>query len=308
MSIDALQEKIRKLKNPSMIGLDPTVELLPPHLLEEAYRTHGQSLEALAAAYETFCGEILQALQGLVPAVKVQSYCFDALGSCGIAAMQRLLRQAQHLGFYVMMDANYSSVGHISQLYAAAVFGGLRTPDGACLQPYACDGLSINPYLGSDSVKAFLPYCKLQGKNLFLCVKTSNKSSREVQDLISGSRMVYSAVADLAMRWSIDLFGKNGYSELIAVVGAPYPQVLRALRQQYDRLFFLVPGYGAQGGTAKHVSEAFTAAGRGAIVSASRSVIGAWQKTGSDGRDWARCAKDAACKMRDDLAKYVTVI
>ena len=81
-----------------------------------------------------------------------------------------------------------------------------------------------------------------------------------------------------------------------------------ALRQQYDRLFFLVPGYGAQGGTAKHVSEAFTAAGRGAIVSASRSVIGAWQKTGSDGRDWARCAKDAACKMRDDLAKYVTVI
>ena len=87
MSIDALQAKIRKLKNPSMIGLDPTVELLPPHLLEEAYRTHGQSLEALAAAYEIFCGEILQALQGLVPAVKVQSYCFDALGSCGIAAM-----------------------------------------------------------------------------------------------------------------------------------------------------------------------------------------------------------------------------
>ena len=166
MSIDALQAKIRKLKNPSMIGLDPTVELLPPHLLEEAYRTHGQSLEALAAAYEIFCGEILQALQGLVPAVKVQSYCFDALGSCGIAAMQRLLRQAQRLGFYVMMDANYSSVGHISQLYAAAVFGGLRTPDGACLQPYACDGLSINPYLGSDSVKAFLPYCKQQGKNL----------------------------------------------------------------------------------------------------------------------------------------------
>ena len=95
MSIDALQAKIRKLKNPSMIGLDPTVELLPPHLLEEAYRTHGQSLEALAAAYETFCGEILQALQGLVPAVMVQSYCFDALGSCGIAAMQRLLREGK---------------------------------------------------------------------------------------------------------------------------------------------------------------------------------------------------------------------
>ena len=147
MSIDALQAKIRKLKNPSMIGLDSTVELLPPHLLEEAYRTHGQSLEALAAAYEIFCGEILQALQGLVPAVKVQSYCFDALGSCGIAAMQRLLRQAQHLGFYVMMDANYSSVGHISQLYAAAVFGGLRTPDAGTIRVAGIDPATNSPEL-----------------------------------------------------------------------------------------------------------------------------------------------------------------
>lgn len=308
MSVDMLQTKIRKRKNPSMIGLDPTIELLPPHLLQQTYQQYGESLEALAAAYEIFCGDILQALRGVVPAIKLQSYCFAALGSCGIAVMQRLLQKATALGFYVMLDANYSSVGHISQLYAASVFGGMRMPDGTCLQPYACDGISVNPYLGSDSVKAFLPYCKRQEKNLFLCVKTSNKSSREVQDLISGDRMVYSAVADLAMRWSVDLFGKSGYSQLIAVVGAPYPQVLRALRQRYDRLFFLVPGYGAQGGTAKHVSQAFTAAGHGAIVSASRSIIGAWQKTGSDGRDWAQCALDAACKMRDDLAKYVTVI
>ena len=221
------------------------MELLPPHLLEEAYRTHGQSLEALAAAYEIFCGEILQALQGLVPAVKVQSYCFDALGSCGIAAMQRLLRQAQRLGFYVMMDANYSSVGHIPQLYAAAVFGGLRTPDGACLQPYACDGLSVNPDLGSDSVRGVFALLQAAGEE--------SVPLRQDLEQISfpGRCRTSSPVAEWstarwqisAMRWRIDLFGKNGYSELIAAVGAPYPQVLRALRRQHhDRLFFLGAG------------------------------------------------------------------
>lgn len=308
MSVDALQMKIRKLKNPSMIGLDPTVELLPPHLLQQAYAEYGQSLRAIAAAYEKFCSGILQVLQDVVPAVKLQSYCFAALGCEGVAVMQSLMRQASDMGYYVLLDANYGSVGHISQLYAASVFGGLRTSDGTCLQPYACDGVSISGYLGSDGVKPFLPYCKEQGKNLFLYVKTSNKSSREVQDLISGDRVVYSAMADLAMRWSVDLFGKTGYSEIIAVAGAPYPQILRTLRQKYDRLFFMVPGYGAQGGTAKNVSQAFDRMGHGAIVSASRSIIGAWQKAGSDGCDWAECARQAALKMRDDLSKYVTVI
>lgn len=308
MSIDTLQAKIRKMKNPSMIGLDPTVELLPPHLLQEAYQAHGQSLRAIAQAYLHFCSGILDALQQVVPAVKLQSYCFEALGAEGVAVMQTLMEQAARLGYYVLLDANYGSIGHISQLYAASVFGGLRTTDGTCLSPYTCDGVSINGYLGSDGVKPFLPYCKEQRKNLFLYVKTSNKSSREVQDLISGDRVVYSAMADLAMRWSIGLFGKCDYSEIVAVVGAPYPNILHNLRQKYPQLFLMVPGYGAQGGTARNVKEAFDPFGHGAIISASRSVIGAWQTAGSDGLDWAEHACRAARKMQADISKFVTVM
>ena len=308
MSVDVLQTKIRKLKNPSMIGLDPTVELLPPELLQQAYGQHGQTLQAIASAYQVFCEGVLDALQGVVPAVKLQSYCFEALGADGVAVQQQLMQKAQKMGFYVLLDANYGSVGHITQLYAASVFGGLRTPDGTVLTPYTCDGVSVSGYLGSDGIKPFLPYCKEQGKNLFLYVKTSNKSSREVQDLISGDRVVYTAMADLAMRWSAGLFGKSDYSEIIAVAGAPFPQILRTLRQKYDRLFLMVPGYGAQGGTARNVSEAFDRFGHGAIVSASRSILGAWQKAGSDGSDWAEQARQAALKMRDDISKYVTVM
>lgn len=308
MSVDALQAKIRKLKNPSMIGLDPTVELLPPHLLQEAYAAHGQTLQAIAQAYLQFCGGILEALQPVVPAVKLQSHCFAALGAEGVAVMQQLMDRASRMGYYVLLDANYGSVGHISQLYAASVFDGVTTADGTCLTPYVCDGLSVSGYLGSDGIQPFLPYCKKQGKNLFLYIKTSNKSSREVQDLVSGDRVVYSAMADLAMRWSVGLFGKCDYSEIIGVVGAPYPAVLRSLREKYPQLFLMVPGYGTQGGTAKHVREAFDRFGHGAIVSASRSVIGAWQKAGSDGRDWAEQACRAAMKMRDDISKFVTVM
>ena len=308
MSIDALQTRIRRTKNPSMIGLDPTIELLPPHLLAEAYAEQGQTLEAVAQAYQVFCEGILEELADLVPAVKFQSYCFEALGAAGVAVMQDLMKKATDMGLYVLLDANYGSVGHISQLYAASVFGGLRTADGNCLTPYCCDGVSVSGYLGSDGVKPFLPYCKEQGKNLFLYVKTSNKSSREVQDLVSGDRLVYSAMADLAMRWSTGLFGKCDYSQIVAVAGATFPGILRTLRQKYPQLFLMVPGYGAQGGTAKQVSEAFDRFGHGAIVSASRSIIGAWQKAGTDGTDWAVQARIAAEKMRQDISKYVTVM
>ena len=138
-------------------------------------------------------------------------------------------------------------------------------------------------------------------------MRTSNKSSREVQELISGDRLVYTAVTDLIMRWSIDLFAKNGYSEIAAVVGATQPDAIRSLRQKYDRIFLLVIGYGAQGGHARNVQYAFDRLGRGAIVSASRSILGAWQKTG-DGEHFADGAKAACIKMRDDILKYLLVI
>ena len=142
---------------------------------------------------------------------------------------------------------------------------------------------------------------------MFLLTRSSNKSAREVQDLLSGDRVVYQVMADLAMRWSTDLFGTNGYSQIGLAVGATNPQILARLRDRYDRLFFVVPGYGAQGAGAKDAQYAFDKFGHGAAVMAGRSILNAWQKTG-DADNYAQLAREAAEKMRRQLSGYVTVI
>ena len=309
MSIDALQSKIRKFKNPSMLGLDPTPELIPQHLFDAAYTQYGKTLRAMGECYRVFCTALLDELCDVVPAVKIQSACFEALGFEGVKVMQELMAYAKELGYYVLLDSMRGDVGNIAAIQARAVFGELEA-QGEFYRPYTCDGVTVNGYLGSDGITPFLPYLQDNSqKNIFLIIKSSNKSSREVQDLISGDRIVHTAMADLAMRWSQNLFGKCGYSEIVAVVGATHPQTLKSLRSRYDRLFFMVPGYGAQGGTARTVQYAFDRFGHGAIISASRSIIAAWQKVeGNDGRDYRQAARAAAEKMRDDIGKFVTVL
>lgn len=307
MSIDVLQDKIRAMKNPAMFGLDPYLPILPAHIVHEAYEAHGETLRAAGEAYYRFCTELLDALSEQIPAVKLQSACFEALGAEGIAQMQRVSAYARKKGYYVLIDSMRGDVGNVAEIYAQAMFGSV--PVGQTSHKlYECDGLTVNGYLGSDGVKPFLPYCKREGKNIFLLLKTSNKSSREVQDLLSGDRVIYTAMADLALRWSEGLFGRHGYSEIGAVVGATFPQTMKLLREKYDRLFFLVPGYGAQGGTAKNVQFAFDRFGHGAVITASRSIICAWQKTDSDGTNYLDCAKDAAWKMQKDIGKLVKVL
>lgn len=306
MSIDLLQSKIRKLKTPIMVGLDPTRELIPPELLASCEGRLGVGPEAEAESYLLFCKGILDALKKAIPAVKVQTACFEALGWQGVKAMQELLAYAKKLGFYVLLENMRADVGHIAALTAESVFGGLRYGEER-RYPYPCDGLVLNGYLGSDGVKPYLPY--LRGdeiKNLFIVVKSSNKSSAEVQDLLSGDRVIHTAMADLTLRWSTDLFGKCGYGEVGAVVGLSSPRAIQALRKRYDTLFFLVPGYGAQGGVAKHAAYAFDRFGHGAIVCASRSILGAWRE--QPGVDWPEAAQAAVEKMKRQLEGYVTVL
>lgn len=307
MSIDVLQNRIRKLKNPSAVGLDPRLELIPGAILEDAFSRFGQTPEGAAEAQRIFCIGVLDALADIVPAVKFQTADFLAFGHAGIAALETLSSYAAKKGYYVLMDTMRGDVGPTAQVCANTYFGG-TTIGGQAYLPFCADAVTLNAYPGSDGIKPFLPYCKDQGKNLFLLVKTSNKSSREIQDLISGDRVVHTAMADLAMRWSADLLSKSGYSEVGIVVGATHPAVLRTLREKYDRLFFLVPGYGAQGGGAKDVSNAFDRFGHGALVCASRSILAAWQKDGTDGAPYADSIRAAAIKMRADIGSYITVI
>lgn len=306
MSIDVLQTKIHKLKCPVMVGLDPTPDLIPGYILTESREQYGDTPQALAMAYERFCNGILVAVCGIVPAVKVQERCFTALGADGMSAMQRVMSKATQMGFYVLLDSNFASVEHISRIYADSLFGETVIGENV-YRPFECDGVTVSGYLGGDNVRPFLPYCKEQQKNLFCYVRTSNKSSREVQELISGDRVVYTAMADLIMRWSLDCIGKNGYAEIAAVVGATQPTAIQTLRKKYDRLFLLVTGYGAQGGHSRNIQYAFDKFGHGAIVSASRTILGAWQKTGEE-KAYKDAARQAAVKMRDDITKYLMVI
>ena len=168
MSIDVLQEKIRKLKNPSMLGLDPAVELIPEFLLQESVGKMGNTMDALADAYTRFCAEILHALKETVPAVKIQSACFEALGAAGAAAMHKLMLEAQELGYYVVLDSMRGDAPHIAQTMADSIFGGMPAVE-IDSRPWGCDGLTLNGYFGSDSVKPFLPYCGENGKSFVFC-------------------------------------------------------------------------------------------------------------------------------------------
>ena len=307
MSMDRLQEKIRKCKNPSLLSLDPTGQVIPPHLVEEAVREKGETLEAMALACENFCRGILDAVGEIMPGVSVKTAGFFSLGSAGIEAMERILAYAREKDLYVILDGAFGEPGFAGEALADSSFGGVSLGD-RVLTAYPADGVTVNPYAGADGAAAFLPYCRTEGKSLFVQVRTANRSAVEVQELLAGSRLVYTAVADLVSRWGAELCGKTGYSQVGAVVSASRGEVLRTLREKYDRLFLLVTGLGVQGGCVKNAACAFDRLGRGAAVCAGHSILGAWKKAETDGRDYREQAAAAAEKLKRDLAKYVLVM
>ena len=306
MSIDILQERIRKLKNPTMVCICPSVLEIPMHIKEQAKAEYGETLKAAAEAYKVFSFGILDCLKDFVPAVSIISGCFSALGADGIAAMQEVLRYAKEQGYYVLLDMMRCDLGQTADMLAASCFGSIQVGSQS-FTPYPCDGVLMSGFLGSDSVKPFTQYCT-EGKNVFIISRSSNKSAREVQDLLSGDRVVYQVMADLAMRWSTKLFGQMGFSEIGIVAGATNTDVLKELRRKYAKLFFLVPGYGAQGAGAKDAQYAFDRYGRGAAILAGRSILYAYRKQEEDGENYQACARAAAEKMREQIMTYVMIL
>ena len=306
MSIDRLQQCIRDKKNPSMVSLDPVADRLPPQLIEQAVAERGETLAALALAYENFSRGILEALQDIVPAVKVRQACYAALGSAGMEALEKTLGYARELGYYVLLDTSAAAAPATGEALAKSCFGGLTLGEKHLEPPLACDGLGILAYQGSDGTKPLLPYLA-QDKSLFLLARSANKSAREVQDLISGDRVVYQVMMDLAMRWCGEKFGKSGYMGIGVVISGTQPDFLKRFRRKYDRLFFLVPGYGSWGAYGKDVQHAFDLAGHGAVICAGRSILYAYEKSG-DAAAYREKAREAAEKMRNNILQYVQVI
>ena len=292
MAIDVLQDKIRKLKNPSMVDLALNTADLPPHLLEE---------EGTAAkAYGRFCREILDTLKGTVPALRVSFTAFALLGPEGSTELTNLLNAAKEQGFYVALEAPYV----LSPMMAAATAEAIWGSDAQ----YLCDGLIISGYAGSDILKPFLPYVRDGKKDLFPVVRTSNKSAPEIQDLLTGTRLVHTAAADIINRFGGDNVGKFGFARVSVMVGASSAQSLTTLRTKYPRLFLLLDDMDYSCCNAKICSSAFDKFGHGAVVCAGPTVTSAWKQEESDGRDYLDHVRAAAERMKKNLTRYFTIL
>lgn len=300
--MDRLIEKIMEKKNPTVVGLDPNLEQMPPALVAKHIELHGKTLKAAAEAIYEFNTGLIDAVCEIVPAVKPQSAYYEMYGPEGVAVLARTIRYAKEKGLYVIADIKRNDIGSTASAYAKAYLGTVYV-GGEALKAFDADSITVNGYLGSDGIEPFLALCKEEKKSMFVLVKTSNPSSTELQDLQVDGRPVYRLMAESMEALGQSTIGKHGYSSVGFVVGATHPQELCELRNACPHSFFLVPGYGAQGATAKDLAGAFDANGLGAIVNSSRGIIYAWKKTqDATGANYQEAAYDAACAMKKDIA------
>jgi orotidine-5'-phosphate decarboxylase len=288
---DRLMSAIQRKNSRVVVGLDPHLQLMPPHLLEDAYLEHGEGAEAVAQAIIRFNEAIIEAIAADVVAVKPQVAFYERLGAWGFLALEKTLAMAKEAGLLVIVDGKRNDIGSTAAAYAEAYLG-----DG----PLAGDALTVNPYLGEDGLKPFIDRCRDGDKGLFILLRTSNPSAGDLQDLLVQGRPLYLHLADLIDGWSQGTEGEGGYRSVGVVVGATYADEARQLRQQLPRLPFLVPGYGHQGGTAEDVACCFHPDGTGAIVNSSRGIIFAYRER-YGAKEFARAAKDAARDMKVDI-------
>ena len=299
--IDILIEKIKEKNNPTVAGLDPKLDYVPDDIKNAAFKEYGETFAGAANAIYEFNRILIDALCDIVPAVKPQSAYYEMYGVEGIKCLKKTIDYAKKNGMYVILDAKRGDIGATSEAYANAYIGTTQL-GGSEEVAFDADCLTVNPYLGTDGIKPFADLCESNGKGIFVLVKTSNKSSGELQDLKCGNVYIYEHMAELVKMWGSGSIGTNGYSSVGAVVGATYPEQAEALRSRMPHTYFLVPGYGAQGGKAEDVAKSFNRDGLGAIVNASRSIMCAYMKNGGTIGDAARAE---AIRMRDDILRVL---
>ncbi len=266
---DRLAAAVRARGNAVCVGLDPRWDSLPEAIRK---RHGGSSLAQVAAAYEEFCIRVLDLVAPLVPVVKPQSAFFEACGPDGMAVLQRLLRRARERGLLTILDAKRNDIASTAAAYADAAFDGVRVA-GTRHAVWDADALTVNPYLGRDAVEPFLESARRAQRGVFVLVRTSNPGARQFQDLQCEGRPLFLHVAEAVGAWSRENLGTCGYGDVGAVVGATYPAEMALLRRTLPETIFLVPGFGAQGGTAADTAPAFREDGSGAIVNNSRGIL-----------------------------------
>jgi orotidine-5'-phosphate decarboxylase len=282
---DRLAEGIERKRTQLVVGLDPLPDLLPVELAGDAH----ESRERAAAACTRFCCGIIDAVAPYAVGVKPQLAFFEALGADGIRAFEDVCGYARSAGLLVIADGKRADIGSTARAYAAAYLEG---------SPPLVDALTVNPYLGRDSLEPLLGACRRHGTGLFCLVKTSNEGG-EIQDLVlSDGRPLWQHVARLVAEWGEDLVGERGLSSLGAVVGATHPRAVAQARRLLPQAVLLLPGVGAQGATPADVARAFTSGPASALVAASRSVIYAFR---SGDEDWRAAAAAQAARLSSEV-------
>ncbi|GAA6295967.1 orotidine-5'-phosphate decarboxylase [Enterocloster asparagiformis] len=274
--IQQLIEKIKKTKAPICVGLDPMLNYIPEHILKKSYSEFGETLEGAADAIWQFNKEIVDHTYDLIPSVKPQIAMYEQFGIEGLKSYQKTVDYCQEKGLLVIGDAKRGDIGSTSAAYATGHLGKVQV-GGKTYSGFHTDFLTVNPYLGTDGVKPFVDVCNSDDKGLFVLVKTSNPSSGEFQDRLIDGRPLYELVAEKVVEWG-DTCMDGDYSNVGAVVGATYPEMSKILRKLMPRTYFLVPGYGAQGGTAADLAHCFNEDGLGAVVNSSRGIIAAYRQ------------------------------
>ena len=280
------------------------LDYIPQHIKEEKFAQYGDTFDAAAQAILAYNKEIIDAICDIVPAVKPQAAYYEMYSWQGMRALCETVKYAQEKGMIVIMDGKRNDIGSTMQAYAKAHLG-VSEVNGKELSAFGSDMLTVNGYLGSDGIEPLLPICDEKDKGIFVLVKTSNPSSGELQDQKIGDKSIYETMGAMCEQWGEKTQNSYGYSRVGAVVGATYPQQLSEMRQKMPHTFFLVPGYGAQGGGANDVAGAFDKNGLGAIVNSSRAILTAWKKAGTDGKDFAQQARKAALTMKEDIMGVV---
>lgn len=302
--VDKLIEKTIKTKNPSVIGLDPDIGKIP-----SCYKMNVKStdpFEAAAHAIYEFNRDVIDTVADLVPAVKPQMAFYEKYGSYGVAAFEKTVEYAKSKGLVVVDDAKRNDIGNTAWAYAEGHLGCVELFDGSRSSSIDADFLTVTPFLGSESLSPFIDVCIKNNKGIFVLIKTSNTSSGEIQDVVTSNGMMISQMLARYVAEQADTFvGEYGYSSIGAVVGATYPDEAVSLRKLMPKSYFLVPGYGAQGGGAKDILPCFNADGLGAIVNSSRSILythmSSEERSQCSRQEYLSGVRAAALQMQKDI-------
>lgn len=299
--IDELIEKIKETQNPTVIGLDPRYEMIP----EVIRNKYPQTLEGVAKAIVEFNKKLIDATYDIIPAVKPQIAFYEMYGLEGMKAFEETCKYAKQKGMLVIADIKRGDIGTTAKAYSNAFLGKTKIGDKE-ETIFDVDFVTLNPYMGLDSVKPFIEDCINYNKGVFILAKTSNPSSGDLQDVkLEDGEEVYIKVAKLIKEWGKDSIGENGYSSVAAVVGATYPDQLEEIRKVAPNTFFLIPGYGVQGGKAEDIALAFDKNGLGGIVNSSRGLMCAYKselwKDKYAEEEFDKATRAEAIRMKEEL-------